>query len=260
MNDPHVVALNYRVEHGPEFDYSKAPALSESTRDFDIRLEDTKVRFAMKTHHATVRDAVDAAEKYIRAWELHVALKRGPNAFTLRFDRPEIVDRNPTTGVVRVSANPVRFNVALSQPEVTVSLGSYPSPPSPGLARNPDVESMFIRYMGYRDGKEPLTSMAYFCLTVLESSAVKKKGETARKAAARQYCIANGVMNNVGTLCDKKGGRGARKAKGVHLELTQGEKRFLEDAVKAMIRRAAEVEHDPHASHNLIGLGDLTTT
>ena len=67
-------------------------------------------------------------------------------------------------------------------------------------------------------------------------------------------------MNNVGTLCDKKGGRGARKAKGVHLELTQGEKRFLENAVKAMIRRAAEVEHHPHASHDLIGLRDIATT
>ena len=259
MNDPHVVALNYRVEHGPEFDYSKASALSESARDFDIRLEDTKVRFTMKTHHATVQDAVDAVEKYIRAWELHVALKRSPNAFTLRFDCPEIVDRNPTMGVVRVSANPARFSFGVSEPKVTVMLGSYPSPPSPSLARNPDVESMFTRYIGYRDGKEPLTSMAYFCLTVLEASAGKKKGETARKAAARRYCIANRVMNKVGTLCDKKGGRGARKAKGVHLELTHGEKRFLEDAVKTMIRRAAEVEHDPHASHNLIGLRDLAT-
>ena len=105
---------------------------------------------------------------------------------------------------------------------------------------------MFHRYAGYREGGEPLTTMAYFCLTVLEASTGERRGR--RSAAAKQYCISEAVLKQLGELSSTKGGVGARKAEGVHQDLTQQERKFLEAVVTTIIRRAAEVAHDPNVS------------
>ena len=252
MNDPYVLALNYKIQHGEGYDYSKAPALAVSTRHFDVGVEDKNVRFTFKTHHATERDARNAVADYIRAWELDVALHRGPNAFKLMFDRAEIHDRNPTPGVIAVAAGPVRFTVSLSEAKGTILLGSYPSPPTPGLKSSPDIQSMFIRYIGYREGKEPLTGMAYFCLTQFLSIA---GGDI--KTAANRYFISRQVLKQVRVLASTKGGSVARKTEGVNTDLTPQETRFLEGAVKAIIRRAAEVEFDCNASLDKITIADI---
>ena len=255
MNDPHVVALYYKVRHGPEFDYSGAKSLCTRTNVFDLRLKDEEARFAMRGHHATEREARDAIEDYIRAWELDAALKYGPNAFRLEFDWTEIEDRNPAPSVAVVRTRPLRVSVALSAPQVIVAPPAYPAPPSKGLARSPDVESMYLRYAGYHEGKEPLASMAYFCLTVLEASTGKRRERL--KAAATKYCIDQQVLKNLGRLCSTKGGVSSRKAEGLGRELTSHERHFLQMAVKVIIRRAAEVAHNPDAPLKPITLGDL---
>ena len=141
MNDPHVVALNYKVRHGPEFDYSGTKSLCAHTGGFDLRLEDENVRFAMHGHHATEQEARDSIDDYIRAWELDAALEFGPKAFKLEFDWAEIEDRNPAPDVVLVRPRPLRVSVALGNPQVIVAPSAYPAPPSKGLTRSPDVES-----------------------------------------------------------------------------------------------------------------------
>lgn len=255
MNDPHVVALNYKVRHGPEFDYSSAKSLCVRTSDFDLRLEDDKVRFVMHTHHATEQEARDAIDDYIRAWELHAALAFGPNAFKIEFDWAELEDRNPTPGITLVWPRPIRFGIAIGTPQVIVAPPAYPAPPLKGLARSPDVESMYLRYAGHHAGREPLTTMAYFCLTVLEASTGNRRGR--RKAASKKYCIDQQVLEDLGRLCSAKGGAGARKAEGRGSELTSHEQHYLQMAVKAIIRRAAEVAHDPRAPLKPITPGDL---
>ena len=107
MNDPHVVALHYRIEHGPDvIDWSRAAPLDKEDRSFRVQAENGRVRFELKVHYASeeaARFAVDA--DYIPNWEFVAGLERGPNAFTLRFDRSEIVDRNPPPGPPRLSAH-----------------------------------------------------------------------------------------------------------------------------------------------------------
>ena len=133
MNDPHVVALHYEIDHGTEFDYSKAAPLDVGHDVFDVRVEDSCVRFSMNEHFATERDARSAVDDYIRGWELDAALQRGPNAFKLRFCRSEIEDRHPTPGVICVDAGPVRWNFAVSAAQITIAPGAYPKPPSARL-------------------------------------------------------------------------------------------------------------------------------
>lgn len=94
---------------------------------------------------------------------------------------------------------------------------------------------MYDRYMNYRRGYEPLQGMAYFCLATLEYIA------KTRKAAAQHFNISKKVLDKIGELSAKTGGRlGARKRDGVNRDPTEQERRFLEEAVKKMIYRAAE--------------------
>ena len=251
MNDPHVVALNYRIEHASWVDWSTAKPLVLHEGVFSVRVEDMRVRFLMKEHHATEDDARAAVEDYLRAWELDAALQHGPGAFELRFVRSEIEDRNPTPGAVHIQASPITATGELGAARGTVLPSSYPAPPSTGLRSDPDVERMFYRYAKYRDRREPLTSMAYFCLNILEESA----GD--RSKAAKRYGIRMCVLDQLGNLSSNRGGPEARKAAGVHQNLTGQESQFLEAAVKAIIRRAAKHAYDPAASLRLITMCDL---
>ena len=255
MNDPHVVALNYRIEHHSSVDYDGASPLNQSEEAFEIHVERNNVRFAMKRHYATKSEALEAVEGYIRGWEHLAALQYGPNEFKLVFDGAEIEDRDPTPGVVYASAKPIRVNVSLSEPTVHVSRGAYPEPPSTRMEISPDVKLMFDRYVEYRARRGYLTDMANFCLTILENSVQTKKER--RKAAAKHYDIEYKVLDKIGRLCSQKGGAEARKAQGVDQDLNGQERQFLEEVVKAIIRRAAEVVGDPNGSRDTIVLSDF---
>ncbi len=113
---------------------------------------------------------------------------------------------------------------------------------------------MYDRYMGYLQGREPLASTAYFCLTILERSTKKKR---CRELASEVYRIELEVLNKIGHLSSERGGQQARKASGKDNDLTYQNRRFLEEAIKAIIRRAAEKAHAPDGDLQKISLSDL---
>ena len=255
MNDPHVVALNYKIEHHSSVDYDRASPLDRSEDAFEIHVERNNVRFAMKRLYATKSEALEAVEGYVRAWEHLAALQNGPNEFKLIFDGAEIEDRDPTPGVAYANPKPLRVVASLGEPTIHVSRGAYPRPPSRRMEFSRDVTLMFDRYVRYRSGRGYLADTAIFCLTILEKSVQAKKSR--RKAAARHYDMEYSVLDEVGRLCSQKGGAEARKAQGVDQDLSGQERQFLEEAVKAIIRRAAEVAADPNGSRGTILLSDL---
>ena len=256
MNDPHVVALNYKIEHHSSVDYDGADPLVHSEEAFEIHVERNNVRLAMKRHYATTSEALEAVEGYIRAWEHLAALQYGPNEFKLVFDGAEIEDRDPTPGVVYASAKPVHYRISVSEQATGhVSRGAYPLPPSTRMEFSRDVKLMFDRYVAYRSRLGYLAEMANFCLTILENS-VQANGNR-RKAAANHYGIESKVLKEIGRLCAIKGGAEARKAQGIDQDLSGEERRFLEEVVKAIIRRAAEVAADPDGPRDTIMLSDF---
>ena len=164
MNDPHVVALEYRIEHGPDVvDWSRTAPLHVEEGGFDVQAANGRVRFELKDHHASEEAARFVVEaRYIPNWEFVAGLARGPNAFTLRFDRSEIVDRNPPP-----DPPVLRVQLRSGMPRISVDFGppapaSFPAPPPAAIKRSPDVDSMYQRYLGHLEGKEPLSGMAYF--------------------------------------------------------------------------------------------------
>ena len=262
MNDPHVVALFYNIKHSASVDYREAKPRDYEEDNFSVRIEDKKVCFTMKTHYATEEEALEAVREYIKRWEFAAGLERGPDKFKLVYQEPNIVDRRPSpksddfadvSGAFRSPAETLRASIS--------SLSQYPKPPSASLTITPDVQSMYDRFAGYRLGKELLPSMAYFCLTVLQGSirCDSSNEKTAPdKKAAEMYRIERAVIKKIVSLSSNKGGPAARKAAGINSPLKPEEARFLEEAVKALIRRAAEVAHDPkNESRAEIKLSDL---
>ena len=254
MNDPHVVALNYSIKHGETIDYSEAEPLFRDEPEFRLKVEDKKVQFKFKKHYATEEQARESLAEYIRAWEFDATLRRGnPDSFRLRFENAEIIDRDPTPGEVRLSAT---FAIAATgSVTLTVGVPEYPAPPS-DITLNADARTMHHRYMGYRKGREPLESMAYFCLNMLEDSELLI-GQRNRRAAAEQFNIDKSVLHKIGCLSSTKGGATARKREGTDQSLTPKERQFLDAAVKAIIRRVAERQRTPDGDLPVISWSEL---
>jgi hypothetical protein len=243
MNDPHVEALLYRVEHGACVDYDKAKPLEHDTPIFNVLVEKSRARFELNEHYATREAAREVVEPFIRAWELNVGLEHGPERFRLVYERTEIIDRNPTPGSIHGGGE-----LAASQATVhaggvvTAHPASYPRPPM-ALFVNPDVKKMYEGYMRYCQGRDRLGVIAAICLGVLEDSLGTTNKR--RRKAAKKYHISPRVLDKLGYLAATKGGTEARKAVGAKEEFTSQEKMWIVATIKAIIRRAAEVAYDP---------------
>ena len=240
MNDPHVVALHYRIRHHDHVDYSRAEKLTQDTPNFVVEIWDQKARFELKQHYATQEEARQVVEPFIQDWEFDASLSRDPSCFELEFEGAEIVDRQPTPGVVYGMAQPAKFEISISPAKGKAYAKEYPSPPSGIDSSHDDVAGLFRRYERYKAGKEPLASFAYYCCTAIEQHG------GGQDAAVKRYKVSKKLLRRIRTLSTTKGGTEARKAGGTGSPLTPDERRFLEQAVIRLIRRVAEYHGNPN--------------
>lgn len=259
MNDPQVVALIYTVEHEKTKRFDKVkPLRACRSPEFDLTVEDNVARFEFKKCYANVTEALKAVNPFIRYWEFKADMEGGPGCFKLWYERAEIVDRKPLPPELRpaplqASAR-ASFAVKLSvSAPAKLYTPHYPPPPAGGSVDLDDdyVANMKSRYDQYRLGQAKLPEVAYFCVRNLE----KKYGD--RSAAAKACGVSGKVLRTIGTLSSERGGKEARKPSGTDREFTKQERRFLEEALKAMIIRAAQVAADDSQRHPQITMADL---
>lgn len=248
MNDPHVVALHYRLTHHDTVDYDRANPLAYECPAFSVEVKDGGAVFTMKEHFPTEAEARTVIDPFVEAWRIDVGLRFAPGEFRLDFERAEIVDRVPTQGVIEASA--VLGVSIVGHATVHVGRGAYPEPPS-GFAVTPAVEAMFSQYEAYRAGRMSLVAVAYFCTTVL----VMEYGS--ERAIKERLSVSGTLLRGVRHLSSSKGGKEARKAVGLKEELTGQEKSWLEAALKALIRRVAEDAAVPGKTHLPLDMGAL---
>jgi hypothetical protein len=171
-----------------------------------------------------------------------------------RFDRAEMIDRNPTPPGSSQVIQPKAASMVAVADSISVhqTFSEYPQPPA-RFRIIPEVQHAYRRWIGYRSGKEPLQSMAYFLLTRLEFSA------GSRKKAARSFQIDFDVLDMIGKLSSIKGDEStARKADPQNpqfQELSPFEKQWLEEAMRRVIHRWGE--HASGGSLSRISLRDL---
>jgi hypothetical protein len=205
----------------------------------------------MRGRHRTPESARAVVEPFLRVWELEAALFSAQDGFEFEYQNAEM-ERPPSSTNSDVLTGTGTF--IISGQKVTLSKSTnranYPNPPV-GLAWNSDVEVLRLCYRQYFDDRRRLGDAAYFCLTVLERAA----GDRAK--AAIRFHVASAVLNKIGMLTDQKGGNEARKAKGAQNEFTNEERGWLEAAMKNIMRRVAQVAHDPNASYPQLTMADL---
>jgi hypothetical protein len=249
MNDPHVETLYYRVKHAEGVDYENARRLEYENERFKMSIEKGSAQITMKIHHASLEHARATVEPFLRAWELVAALEYRLGDFELVYERADVIDRNPRPSTYTLHAESGGIVITMGTVNLRVSRSKYPDPPN-GIACDADVDLLFHCYSQYRTGKRTLADAAYFCLTVLER-------HNGRQGATSRYMIAKPILNTLGQLAGEKGGMEARKAIGAQTAFTSAEQQWLEEAMKRIIRRAAEVAHDPLVCRPQITIADM---
>ncbi len=264
MNDPHVKAILYLIDHDDSVDYREVAPLFFEDDLFHVKAERLEVIFEPKNHYATEAEARSTVEGLVRRWEFDASLRGRSSEFRHVYAGADVIDRNPPPlppGVVNLGPITARAGIPKVQMSLTKVAASYPAHPQ-GPAIDPDdpnASVMRSRLDLYRQGRDPLGDVANFCLTVLEYSALQVAGGKGnkRKAAANYYQIERKVLDKVGELSSTKGGSAALKAEGRSDPFTQEETRFLVEAVTAFVRRVAEKAANPNGSLPLIAMADL---
>lgn len=253
MYDHHVQRLYYDASSGEGISYRDPPPLTFSNQLGNFDLRGGKLTITPTEHFAEEDQARQAIEPFLRAWEIEKDLTSNIGTIRFKFAQAEVIDRNPpppgTPRIIRAKGSSLCVVSAKATLHVTCS--EYPEPP-PTFRTTPEVEMCYRRWMGYRNGKEPLPAMAYFVLTVFEQIA------GGRDAAARVFQIDLAILQKMGDLTSTKGDEAtARKVTaGKPLQgLTAVEQHWLETAVRRVIHRLGE--HASGAPLTRIRLADL---
>jgi hypothetical protein len=250
VRDPHVASLRYLLTPEGSTSYKDAAPVAANNTLFALVLSGDRLLITLNEHFATPAEARTAVEPFLRAWELDVELsgRRGELRFT--YEDAEVIDRDPPpAGHAVFDARAGIVTVASMETTAHVVRASYPAPPI-AFRASPDVESMWFRYSGYQQGREPLFSMAYFCLTLVES----RFG--GRKRASQHLKIAEPILRKIGEFTTTRGDhRTARKAHASNRPPSPAEESWLDAAVRLLIRRVGEL--DAGASITAKEFGDL---
>ena len=262
MNDPHVTALHFWVEHDDSVDYDNADPLDHEDELVKAHLEKRELTLHPKEHYSSAQEARGALEGFIRNWEFDAAVEAGSRQFELKYMDADIIDRNPPPpppGVVDISMS-ARAGYPKARMNLRVGKARFPSPPARLVldSSNTTALAMLFRLDRYHQGRETLAAMSYFCLTVMWDSAKVARGDSnAKRATKDHYAISDNVQGRIADLSTNRGGGEARKGKGLQQEFTNEERRFLLAAIKAFTRRVAERAANPSEDLKMINLTDM---
>ena len=236
MRDPHVQTIFYRIGSDEGITYFEPEPLTftNSVGDFDLR--EGELRVVPVEHFDDSDSARQAIDAFLHAWEIEADLTSNVGTIRFAFERAEVIDRDPLPAgspqelkLTGMSMTTFGGNVALH-----LTCRAYPEPPS-SFSATPEVKRAYRRWIGYRQGKEPLQAMSYFVLTILETFA------GGRKRAASLFAIDILILDAIGKLSSTRGDDStARKAKAASAALTDSEKKWLEAAICRLIRRLGE--------------------
>jgi hypothetical protein len=178
-------------------------------------------------------------EPVLRAWELEASIRGNLYWIRFNFEKAEIIDRTPIIpgkplNFVHVGgASMVGFTDCAI---VKVGWAKYPEP-SLIFRVTPDVDSLWFRYKGYIEGREPLLAMGYFCFTLLKTIA----GGNLKKMARYLGTDVN-VLKKLSELTSTRGDRAtARKISTQSMRPLSGpEATWIQSVIKVLIFRIGD--------------------
>jgi hypothetical protein len=234
MSDTHVEWLECELKTSWLFD--APPPLLWRTPVFEANLSNSLLRVEMLAHFATEEQARRAVEPFLQTWEIDIALTYGKRELKFAFKQGHLVDRNPSplgSTVTATAVGTVRTWGCATAAQITMR--TYPEVPT-NFSADPDVVTLWNRFEGFKNGQEPLASMAYFCYTLLTYR--YRSVDNASKALG----VDKAVLKRLSELGTNRGDvTNARKMTPELKPFTSGEAQWLDGAIRALIRRVGEV-------------------
>jgi hypothetical protein len=190
-------------------------------------------------HYSSGTEARAVIDPFLRAWELDADLTRNIGSIRFKYLSVHKIDRNPpspTPGSMSVALETAGLVVTGDAVSLHITQSTYPSPPT-NFRTTPEVELAYGRWRAFRDGREPLQSMSYAILTLVEFIG----GD--RRQAASTFKVNYRVLDTIARLSSTKGDAATvRKFKqGLQLQpLSGAESTWLESAVRRLVRRIGE--------------------
>jgi len=234
MNDPHVSLLRYRAIPASFIELVEGPPIEVETDAFGAKLAERQLVLEMRVHFATESEARFVGDPFVNGWAIASGLRRGRAEISFEFEAAELVDRSPP------SNGPGYSSASLLLPMKQLQASGTSSPirtrfprAAPNFLASREVEILWARHQGYIEGREPLTSMAYFCRTFVQTLA--GGGD---KRASEKYGISRNVFERIGALTGTRGDYlTARKIMDAQppAPLAQDDLRWLEAAVRVII-------------------------
>jgi len=232
MRAPHVVSLRYHLVTDEIVNvFASPPPLEWETGDFRLRLEDGIATVQLTKHYSSVQEAREVVERHLVRWEAYAALQSGRLELEFDFEGAEWSSqpKGPALTVI-------------GEPRLEVIVHRNPTPPPDHFSLSPDAETMWHRYEGYLNGREPLASMGYACLTWLEAM------EGGRPKVAEKYNVDMKVLQVLGRLTSTVGEAQTARKFGASYNPrphTGAEVTWVEGVIRALILRVGEYAADP---------------
>lgn len=232
MKDPHVESLRYELKTVKDENYN-APPLRLKRDDYELNLDENLLTITFFKHFAEVEKAKEFVESFLQSWEIYCGITYGQTEISFNYKDAKVIDRNPIKVKITEYVETTYDGNSKISDEVIVSFtrNKYPEPPL-NFKASQDVKTLWDRYQGYKEGKEPLFSMGYFCLTYLES---QFKG---RDNVSRMLNISTNVLNKLGTLLSRRGAdKTARKVTKNLKKSTPKERLWIDQAIRKIIQQ-----------------------
>jgi hypothetical protein len=252
MEYPRIKALHYRLRTTRSgFTFINPSPQEASTEAFDVRLADGVVTFTLRGHHSSLESALALVEPYLRSWMAQAMIELSEGL--IRFEFSDYVTQHTPDDTITTWGDIEQGKGSVSVSTSLAGRRRYPAPPT-DFAWSPDVELMLSRYMDNCEGREPLPSMAYFCLSVLTSRVGKEK--ESRKLAAAKYHIEYEILAKIAELSNLGDDQLARKRHAQNRPLRLEEEVWLREVARALIFQVGRHEANP-SSPKLLTMGDL---
>jgi hypothetical protein len=223
--------------------FSMTPPKTELTlSDFDCTIDGERLIARPKGQYANETEARAALEPLLEAWTLQLELENGYRVeFRLSDSMAKEVRADGTTHHV------VGLHTVLSMSD-SLSIAVGARIPEPGLRYK--AGPLTLKYLGHvRDlaaGRDKVTHIAYMVVTDLQS----EFGDLPR--AAKRLGVSRSLLEEIKKLSAGQHATEGRKTVASAVKLTNADLDWLGRAVRALVRRTAEVET------GMTGLAQLT--
>ncbi len=195
MRDPHVETLFYNISSNERISYKDPKPIKFNNHLAEFELADEHLVINLKEHFPDEESARKAVEHYLTSWEINADLTLEIGAIRFLFDKSKIIDRNPPKPgeTITIHAKAAEYVVVGNNAKIHLQRAEYPEPPLK-FSTTSTVETGYRRWIGYKEGKEPLQAMSYFVLTLIQDLA------SSRDDAASMYKIEKSILKKLGEL------------------------------------------------------------